>query len=257
MQSIGSTQYQAALAVSGAWKGSNTSKLYEELGWGSLTDRRWYRRLLQFYKIINDLEPSYLKDIIPPLRRSLYGHPRHVFNEFRCHSFTFMHSFFPDSIKSWNNIGREFTSLSPISKFKEALLSVIRPAKKSVFAIHNPTGIKKLFQLRVGLTQLKSHRKNHNFLDTPSDLCICNFESENTELFFCRCPLFSIPRLILVDTVSNILSQKNIHLTNLNMKDLVKIYLYGDSRFKACENRLILLATIKFITDSNRFAKQD
>ena len=66
MQSIESTQYQAALASSGAWKGSNTSKLYEELGWESLTDRRWYRRLLQFYKIINDLAPSYLKDIIPP-----------------------------------------------------------------------------------------------------------------------------------------------------------------------------------------------
>ena len=70
MQSIESTQYQAALAVSGAWKGSNISKLYEELGWESLTGRRWYRRLLQFYKIVNDLAPSYLKDIIPPLRRS-------------------------------------------------------------------------------------------------------------------------------------------------------------------------------------------
>ena len=153
-----------ALAVSGAWKGSNTSKLYEELGWESLTDRGWYRRLLQFYKIINDLAPSYLKDIIPPLRRSLYFVVIPLLSSI---------VFFPDSIKSWNNIGREFTSLSPISKFKEALLSVIRPAKKSVFAIHSPTGIKKLFQLRVGLTQLKSHRKNHNFLDTPSDLCIC------------------------------------------------------------------------------------
>ena len=37
-QSIESTQYQAALAVSRAWKGSNTSKLYEELGWESVTD---------------------------------------------------------------------------------------------------------------------------------------------------------------------------------------------------------------------------
>ena len=74
---------------------------------------------------------------------------------------------------------------------------------------------------------------------------ICVSATLSLKHFFCRCPLFSIPRLILVDTVSNILSQKNIHLTNLNMKDLVKIYLYGDSRFKACENRLILLATIK------------
>ena len=56
--------------------------------------RRWYRRLLQFYKIVNDLAPSYLTDIIPPLRRSLYGPPRHVFHEIRCYSFTFMHSFF-------------------------------------------------------------------------------------------------------------------------------------------------------------------
>ena len=81
MQPIESTHYQAALAVSGAWKGSNTSKLYNELGWESLTGRR-YRRLLQFYKIVNDLAPSYLKDIIPPLRRSLYGPPRHVFMKF-------------------------------------------------------------------------------------------------------------------------------------------------------------------------------
>ena len=66
MQSIESIQYKAALAVSGASEGSNTSKLYEELGWESLTDRRWHRRLLQFYKIVNDLAPFYLKDIIPP-----------------------------------------------------------------------------------------------------------------------------------------------------------------------------------------------
>ena len=79
----------------------------------------------------------------PPLWRSLYGHQREVFHKFRCHSFSLMHSIFPDSIRSWNNIGSEFTSLSPISKFKEALLSFIRPAKNSVFGIHNPTSIKK------------------------------------------------------------------------------------------------------------------
>ena len=52
MTSIESTQFQAALAVSGAWKGSNTSKLYEQLGWKSLTDRRCYRRLLQLNTIL-------------------------------------------------------------------------------------------------------------------------------------------------------------------------------------------------------------
>ena len=133
----------------------------EELGWESLTGRRRYRRLLQFYKIVNDLAPSYLKDIIPPLRRSLYGHPRHVFHEIRCHSFTFMHSFLSDSIKYWNNIGSEFMLLSPISKFNEALLSVICPAEKSVFGIHNPSGIKNTVSNAIGSQPIeKSHKKS-------------------------------------------------------------------------------------------------
>ena len=32
MKSLESTQYQAALAVSGAWKGTNREKVYNELG---------------------------------------------------------------------------------------------------------------------------------------------------------------------------------------------------------------------------------
>ena len=38
-----STQYTAALAVSGAWRGTNRNKLCEELGWEYLYHRRWYR----------------------------------------------------------------------------------------------------------------------------------------------------------------------------------------------------------------------
>ena len=44
------TQYAAALAVSGLWRGTNRDKLYEELGWEYLYHRRWYRRLIHFYK---------------------------------------------------------------------------------------------------------------------------------------------------------------------------------------------------------------
>ena len=33
MMLLESTQYQAALAVSGAWKGSSRNKIYDELGW--------------------------------------------------------------------------------------------------------------------------------------------------------------------------------------------------------------------------------
>ena len=66
-------KYQAGLAITGAWQWSNRSKLYEELGWESLSSRRWCRRILQIHKIVSNKTPSYLKDTLPPNRRPLYG----------------------------------------------------------------------------------------------------------------------------------------------------------------------------------------
>ena len=60
---IESVQYQAALAVTGTWKGTSTNRIYEELGWESLSDRRWFPRLIQFFKIQNGL----LLNILKPL----------------------------------------------------------------------------------------------------------------------------------------------------------------------------------------------
>ena len=49
MNVLESTQYQAALAVTGAWKGSNTDKIYEELKWESLHHRHHFRRLSMYH----------------------------------------------------------------------------------------------------------------------------------------------------------------------------------------------------------------
>ena len=60
-----STQYSAALAVSSYWRGTNTDRLLEELGWEYLYHRRWYRRLCHFYKLRNTQSPGYLFQHIP------------------------------------------------------------------------------------------------------------------------------------------------------------------------------------------------
>ena len=38
MMKVERIQYQAALAITGAWQGSSRSKMYDELGWESLSD---------------------------------------------------------------------------------------------------------------------------------------------------------------------------------------------------------------------------
>ena len=46
MERVEQIQYQAALAVTHAWQGSDRVKLYEELGLETLNDRRMLRRIL-------------------------------------------------------------------------------------------------------------------------------------------------------------------------------------------------------------------
>ena len=62
MEKLESIQYSAALAITGAWKGTSRQKIYDELGWESLNHRRWSRRLVPFFKIINNLTPDYTRN---------------------------------------------------------------------------------------------------------------------------------------------------------------------------------------------------
>ena len=66
-----SAQYNGALLITGAIRGTNTEKLYQELGLESLRNRRKLRRLSLFYKIYKDQSPLYLYNLVPaktPLR---------------------------------------------------------------------------------------------------------------------------------------------------------------------------------------------
>ncbi len=82
MEKLEKVQYQAGLAVTGAWQGTSRIKLYEQLGWESLSDRRICRRVLQIHKIVNEKTPKYLQDCLPPNRNVIINLPL-IFREFR------------------------------------------------------------------------------------------------------------------------------------------------------------------------------
>ena len=104
MNMLEKTQYQAALAITGTWKGNNTDKLYEELEWESLQHRRIYRRLIMLYKILKDYTPHYL-NIPITLRENTYLLRRNTgLTEIRCRKDRFGDSFDPDTIRLWNNL---------------------------------------------------------------------------------------------------------------------------------------------------------
>ena len=143
-------QYLAALAISGSWHSSSRSKLYEELGWESLSDRRTSRRILQIHKISNNKTPSYLKEKLPPNYRTLFnGNIRNTFREIICKSNRYKNSFFPDAIVSWNIFIKHFDEIPSLEILKKYLNTFFRPKSKNIFGTHDPIGLHYLFQLRM------------------------------------------------------------------------------------------------------------
>ena len=69
---LGSIQYNAALAITGAIRGTSREKIFSGLGLETLKDRRWYRKLCVFYKILNNMSPRYLSDIIPKYYQKIF-----------------------------------------------------------------------------------------------------------------------------------------------------------------------------------------
>lgn len=51
MMEVEKIQYQAALAITGSWQGSSRTKLYEELGWETLSDCRNIAESCKFIRL--------------------------------------------------------------------------------------------------------------------------------------------------------------------------------------------------------------
>ena len=137
MEKLEKVQYQAALAVTGAWQGTSRTKLYEELGWESLSDRRICRRVLQIHKIVEEKTPKYLHDCLPPNRNVIINLPL-IFQEFKIRTDRYSSSFFPNAVSLWNNFIANFQNLPTFLSLKAHLFSLFRPPPKPIYGIHKP-----------------------------------------------------------------------------------------------------------------------
>ena len=157
-----------------------------------------------------------------------------------------MNSFFPDAISSWNTFITHFN----IVRLKECMNTFLRPNANSVFGIHDPLGLRHIFQLRVSLSPLRNHKFRHNLEDTPSDTCSCNQGNEDTNHFLLFYPIYIMTRAKLVAIVTNILQKHNVNYLG-NESHLL---LYGHGSLSSFENKQILLSTIRYIKVTRRFA---
>ena len=170
-QNIESIQYNAALAITGTVRGTSRDKLYQELGFESLQQRRWYRKLCCLFKIIKNQSPNYLFQLVPsPNTRYFSRNSEKIPQLCTKHDF-FKNSFFPWTIKEWNNLDPHIKKSKSISIFKSNILKFIRPKPNNVYYCHNPKGIRLLTRLCLSLTHLREHNVKHSFQDCFNLLC--------------------------------------------------------------------------------------
>ena len=252
MEKLESVQYSAALAVTGAWRGTSREKLYNELGWESLDNRRWCRRLTLFYKITNNLTPDYTRDPIPPLHQSEYSlRNQDVIGQLRPRAERFKSSFYPSCLMERNKLDHSIKASPTIASFKAKLLVLIRPTAKSVYGIYEPVGLSYRTQLRVNLSKLNLHKFQHNFRDAIDAMCPSNDGVESVEHFFLLCPSSATQRRSLLDKTLALI--RPLGITNPSNELLLHILLYGCKDLPADSNREILQGTICFIRETGRF----
>lgn len=122
-----SYEYNAALAINGAVKGSSREKLYQELSLGTLLKRRWLRRFSLFYKIEKNKSPSCLFRLMPTSNRM---HITRNINNLK--GINVKHNFFKNSnfssvISEWNKLDLKILDSNTSESFKEQTLKFAVP----------------------------------------------------------------------------------------------------------------------------------
>ena len=120
-----SVQYNAALAITGAIRGSSREKLYQELGLESLKSRRWYRKLCLFFKLKKNKHPSYLFDMIPKVLSTRTTRNHNNIPLFNVKHEYFQNSFFSSTVVEWNKLDNNIRNSESVSAFKKQILKFI------------------------------------------------------------------------------------------------------------------------------------
>ena len=231
------TQYSAALAVTGAWRGSNRQKLYKELGWESLYNRRWFRRLGHFFNLRITGTPEYLYAELPIGRTLQYGlRNKREYDVPLSKTERSLNTYFANTLHEWNLLDESIRNSATLAEFKRKLLTSIRPVKNSLLGMVDICGVKKLTMLRLEFSALNEHRFRHNF-QCISPMCVCNTGIEDNTHFLLHCPLFDVFRNDLLGQLSCL---PELDLSNINPQALSYLILYGSPTLNESENRRIL-----------------
>ena len=124
-----------------AIQGTSRDKVYQELGLELLKSRKWHKRLVCVFKIMNEKAPNYLINLIPKYEPTIRTRNNSI-PSYKCRTNCFKHSFFPSTLNDWSNLDINIRNSESITLFKCRLLSFICPVQNSRYIIFDPKGLR-------------------------------------------------------------------------------------------------------------------
>lgn len=106
-QKIENIQLEAARIITGGTKLTSHANLYKETGWQTLSCRRKHHKIIKFQKIVNNITPQYLRNILPERHSHIHQHNTRDANRFRpvrCRTNLYQKSFLSASVNLWNEL---------------------------------------------------------------------------------------------------------------------------------------------------------
>ena len=237
-------QLEAARIVTGLTRSVSLEKLYKEIGWLKLSERRKYQKLVTTYKIMSGLAPSYLNEIFPNTVNRTNPYPvRNSQNLATMCRRTelFSNSFVPSSAALWNDLPYQLKNSDTLQAFKYGLKKVMfttaivpsyyNAGERYFSVIHA--------RMRNGCSNLNSDLfRNHL---TPNETCDCGVEKEDAEHFFFKCNKYTNARQKLFQ------STRRFHPISCSK------LLLGISNISDKDNSFLFTEVQKYIKDTNRF----
>ncbi|CAG2228768.1 unnamed protein product [Mytilus edulis] len=153
--------------------GTSINLLYKETGWEKLKDRREDPDLHIFYKMSNNITPSYLNNILPERFRNIHEYTTGNANDFQpiaARTASYSNYFLSSTVKSWNSQTTDLQNSPSFLAFKINFKSN-REVRLVFYHCGSRSGQIYHARIRMNCSRLNKHLYDRNLIQSPK--CVC------------------------------------------------------------------------------------
>ena len=178
---------------------SETSRIciMAELGWEEMKVRCHIHKLICYFKIVNNLSPSYLKDLFS-VRVGETTHfalrSSQIFTPFPRRAERYKRPFFPSTTKLWNDIDREIRESDSIGSFKRRLANHYNVLEYFLPFDHVLDRYSSVIHSGLRLDACGLNYYLFEIALKSSPICSFGFDNETTTHFSLQCPNYAALR---------------------------------------------------------------